>query len=60
MEIIWPRAGATSRWTWRSAAPALTPAPARGLLVGLTHFDLLNHPDVYEEMRRWIAAAVRT
>ncbi len=29
-------------------------------LVGLTHFDLLNHPDVYEEIRRWIAAAVRT
>ena len=29
-------------------------------LVGLTHFDLLKHPDVYEEIRRWIAAAVRT
>ena len=29
-------------------------------LLGLTHFDLLNHPDVYERMRCWIAAAVRT
>jgi pimeloyl-ACP methyl ester carboxylesterase len=24
---------------------------------GLTHFDLLNHPDVYEQIRAWIAKA---
>ena len=22
---------------------------------GLTHFDLLNHPDVYEQIRTWMA-----
>ena len=29
-------------------------------LAGLTHFDLLNHPDVYEQLRTWITRADRT
>ncbi len=29
-------------------------------LTGLTHFDLLNHPDVYEQLRTWIRRADRT
>jgi hypothetical protein len=29
-------------------------------LTGLTHFDLLNHPDVYEQLRTWIRQADRT
>ena len=24
-------------------------------LGGLTHFDLLNHPDVYEQIRDWLS-----
>ena len=29
-------------------------------LTGLTHFDLLNHPDVYEQLLAWITTAGRT
>ncbi len=25
---------------------------------GITHFDLLNHPAVYEQIRRWCGAGV--
>jgi pimeloyl-ACP methyl ester carboxylesterase len=28
-------------------------------LGGLHHFDLLNHPDVYEQVRRWLAGPAR-
>jgi pimeloyl-ACP methyl ester carboxylesterase len=29
-------------------------------VTGLTHFDLLNHPEVYEQLRAWITRAGRT
>ncbi len=29
-------------------------------LTGLSHFDLLNHPEVYGQLRDWISAAGRT
>ena len=27
---------------------------------GLTHFDLLSHPDVYAQLERWITSPIRT
>lgn len=44
------------------SAAGLTPEPARRLpfhigrvLGGLNHFEIANHPDVYAEIRRWLA-----
>lgn len=48
------------------SAAGLTPEPARRLpfhigrvFGGLNHFELANHPDVYAEIRRWLAEETR-